>query len=199
MSSMVVDCEQLALLLDGTAARESARATWTRRAHTDSQLARPISSPAGPTATTPVALACTARTARASLGLPAGAPTGGQETFTLRYADVGESPCAAEGYPGATLAGPDFPGRGDEFPLRRSIIRPPDSLVVPPGKNVVADLTVLTAPPGSAGSWTPTRLLTVAPDDTTMMAVPWPPNTPVLRQDGATHPGSYVGSFHPDG
>ena len=42
------------------------------------------------------------------------------------------------------------------------------------------------------------QVLTIAPDDTTVMTVPWPSDTPVLRQDGATHPGSYIGAFHPD-
>jgi hypothetical protein len=63
---------------------------------------------------------------------------------------------------------------------------------------VLADPTVLTATPGSAGSWLPTQLLTIAPNDTTVIALSWPPDTSVLRQDGATHPGSYIGAFHTD-
>ncbi|MGH3642479.1 MAG: DUF4232 domain-containing protein [Mycobacterium sp.] len=143
--------------------------------------------------------ACTSRTSKPSLDSPGEPSVGGQETFTLRYANISDSPCVTEGYPGATLTGPDLPGQGSEFQLGRSTIRPAESLVVDPGKSVVADLTVLTTPPDSAGSWLPTQLLTIAPDDTAVIALSWPPNTPVLRQDRATHPGSYVGAFHPEG
>jgi hypothetical protein len=69
--------------------------------------------------------------------------------------------------------------------ITTTVARPPESLIVAPGKSVLADPTVLTATPGSAGSWPPTQLLTIAPNDTTVIALSWPPDTSVLRQDGA--------------
>ena len=140
--------------------------------------------------------ACTSSTSRPSLDPPAQPPAGGQVTLTLRYTNIAETPCATTGYPGATLTGPPHPNLGNEFVLQRSTIRGPVSLVLAPGESAIADLTVLTVSPGTDGAWLPTQLLTTAPDDTVAVALPWPPTMTVLRQDGATHPGSYIGALH---
>ncbi|WP_249265694.1 hypothetical protein [Pseudonocardia sp. Ae406_Ps2] len=49
--------------------------------------------------------------------------------------------------------------------------------------------TVITWLPG--GSWTPTEIVVTAPDETTSTTLRWDQG-PVLRQDGATRPGTYI-------
>ncbi|WP_410579752.1 hypothetical protein [Amycolatopsis sp. lyj-108] len=68
---------------------------------------------------------------------------------------------------------------------------------VPPGSTATATVTVLSRTPGLAGSqgsasWTPSKLVTVPPGQTEALSVDWPSGLPVLRQDAATRPGSWV-------
>lgn len=51
-----------------------------------------------------------------------------------------------------------------------------------------ARLTYLTDPAGRR----PAELATTPPGDTAQLTVPWN-GEPVLRQDGATRPGTYIG------
>jgi hypothetical protein len=60
------------------------------------------------------------------------------------------------------------------------------------GTTASATITVLTPSGGGSESWTPTKPETIPPRQTTALTAAWPPNLPVLRQDAATHPGSWV-------
>jgi hypothetical protein len=69
-----------------------------------------------------------------------------------------------------------------------------------PGASAAARLVVLSDQDGSVGSfgsrqWAPTQLVTIPPGETTALTVAWPAGLTVLRQDSATHPGSWVEPF----
>ena len=75
--------------------------------------------------------------------------------------------------------------------------------VVPAGTTATATITVLKAGGGSTGSlgstsWTPTQLKTIPPGQTQPLTANWPSDLPVLRQDSATHPGTYVNGILAD-
>jgi hypothetical protein len=102
---------------------------------------------------------------------------GGQSHVNLRFTNTGGS-CKLSGFPKVDLLGP-----GSPYAL-------PDQ-VVPVGHNTIGHgetaRALLTWLPGN---WPARRLR--ARVGTQQMTVRWPFDG-VLRQDGATHPGTYVG------
>jgi hypothetical protein len=68
---------------------------------------------------------------------------------------------------------------------------------VPAGTTASATITVLTPSEGGA-SWTPAKLETIPPGQTEALTADWPADLPVLRQDAATHPGTYVNGILAD-
>ncbi|WP_141276156.1 DUF4232 domain-containing protein [Pseudonocardia hydrocarbonoxydans] len=137
-----------------------------------------------------------ARCVAADLRVALGEATGeGQRTVPVVYTNVSDRACEATGVPGVDLRGPEDPN-GPSYSVVR---QEPDGTTVTlePGAAAVAVLTYLTDSPGSVGTlgstgWVPTELVTTPPGDTAQLTVPWN-GDPVLRQDGATRPGTYVG------
>lgn len=147
-------------------------------------------------AATTEAPAATARCVAADLQVSLGEATGdGQRTVPIRYTNVSDRPCEARGVPGVDLRGPDDPN-GPSYSVFR---QEPDGagVALEPGATASAELTYLTGGDGSVGTqgstgWVPTELVTTPPGDTSQLTVPWNGDE-VLRQDGATRPGTYVG------
>ncbi|HEY3712478.1 MAG TPA: DUF4232 domain-containing protein [Amycolatopsis sp.] len=145
---------------------------------------------------------CTTADLSASLGSPTqheGAA--GQFDVPLKYTNTSSHSCALHGVPGVDLVGPDDPN-GTTYHLPRIDNGVPMN-VVEPGRSATATVTVLTQTPGSAGSlgstgWTPSRLVTIPPGQTQPLTVSWPSSLTVLRQDSATHPGSFVNGILAD-
>ncbi|VVJ22573.1 Uncharacterised protein [Amycolatopsis camponoti] len=140
---------------------------------------------------------CTTADLEVLLGKPAeknDAP--GQFDIPLTYRNTTNHTCGLYGVPGVDLAGPDDATFGPVYHLPRV-----DNGVkyneVPAGTTASATITVLTPAEGGA-SWTPTKLTTIPPGQTSALTVKWPSDLPVLRQDAATHPGSYVNGILAD-
>lgn len=161
---------------------------------TTTESVAPTSSSSPMTTTTPTSpVRCSAADITPSLGtVPA---PGKQIIVPLYYTNSGSAPCTLVGYPGATLQGPEYPVDGPQYQLHRSITVTPTTITLNPGQKAVADLTLGTVATTDPSGWQATALLTIAPDDTTVMTVPFPAGTPILRQDGATRPATYVGLF----
>ncbi len=138
-------------------------------------------------------VACTAANITPTLGDIA--PSDVQTTVPLRYTNSGSVPCNVTGFPGATLQGPDVDGLGPEYDLARSDITPSTTITLEPGATAVADLTLGAVNKNDERAWIPTAFLTTAPGDTTVMTLPFPATVGVQRQDGATHPASFIGAF----
>ncbi|MBY8861825.1 DUF4232 domain-containing protein [Nocardia sp. CA2R105] len=98
--------------------------------------------------------------------------------------------CTVQGFPGVDLTGPKDPTFGATYSLPRQAVSA-QPLTVQPRNAVVAILTY------QPGSWVPTTLVVTPPDTTAQLRVPWPSGVGVARQDGATHPGTYIGSLSP--
>ncbi|MEV6624216.1 DUF4232 domain-containing protein [Amycolatopsis sp. NPDC051106] len=140
---------------------------------------------------------CTTADLEVLLGKPAektDAP--GQVDIPLTYRNTSDHTCGLYGVPGVDLVGPDDATFGPVYHLPRV-----DNGVkyneVPAGTTASATITVLTPAEGGA-SWTPTRLNTIPPGQTSPLTAEWPADLPVLRQDAATHPGSYVNGILAD-
>lgn len=140
---------------------------------------------------------CTTADLAVSLGKPlekTDAP--GQFDVPLTYRNTSDHTCGLYGVPGVDLVGPDDATFGPVYHLPRT-----DNGVkyneVPAGTTASATITVLTPAEGGA-SWTPTKLNTIPPGQTSALTVKWPSDLPVLRQDAATHPGSYVNGILAD-
>jgi hypothetical protein len=119
----------------------------------------------------------------------------GQFEIPLAYKNISDHTCGLYGVPGVDLVGPADPN-GPVYHLVRV-----DNGVhyneVTRGTTASATITVLTPSAGST-SWTPTKLETIPPGQTKALTADWPSNLPVLRQDAATHPGSWVNGILAD-
>jgi hypothetical protein len=116
----------------------------------------------------------------------------------LVYTNTSSRSCLLRGVPGLDLRGPDDPN-GPVYTLRRQD-RGGAGVMLAPGASATARLVIVSDEPGSNGSfgstnWVPTQLVTIPPGETTAMTVPWPAGLTVMRQDSATHPGSWIESF----
>ncbi|MER5669721.1 DUF4232 domain-containing protein [Pseudonocardia alni] len=125
---------------------------------------------------------CTGATVSASVGTTLGDT---QRDTTIVWRNTSDAPCRMTGFGGVDLRGPDDPQWGPSYSLPRAGEQPTPVVVKPGG----TAHTVITWLPGD--SWTPTDIVVTAPDETTSTTLKWDQG-PVLRQDGATHPGTYI-------
>ncbi|MFJ8915260.1 DUF4232 domain-containing protein [Amycolatopsis sp. NPDC102389] len=140
------------------------------------------------------------RCATADLSLALGSPkpspnSPGQVDVPLTYKNTSSRTCALYGVPGVDLNGPDDPN-GPVYHLPR-IDNGVKYNEVPAGSTATATITILKPSDGSA-TWTPTRVTTIPPGQTQPLTANWPSDLPVLRQDAATHPGTYVNGILAD-
>ncbi|MEA5359142.1 DUF4232 domain-containing protein [Amycolatopsis sp., V23-08] len=140
---------------------------------------------------------CTTADLAVSLGKPVEKTDAkGQFDVPLTYRNTSDHTCGLYGVPGVDLVGPDDATFGPVYHLPRE-----NNGVkyneVPAGTTASATITVLTPSEGGA-SWTPTSLKTIPPGQTQALTAAWPADLPVLRQDAATHPGTYVNGILAD-
>ncbi len=145
--------------------------------------------PAAVNATAAAAPLCGTDSLSLSTG-PYGAPgDSAQMHFTLILTNVSQESCTLRGYPGVDLVGPAYPADGPTYTLPRRSGNP-QPLTLAPGASASSRLTFLPTPDG----WVPRTIVVTPPDATTQLETPWiPGGIAVLRQDGATHPGTYIG------
>ena len=126
---------------------------------------------------------------------PYGAPGDAtQMHFDVTLTNTSAESCVLQGYPGVDLVGRDDPMWGPVYSLPRQDGEP-SSLTLAPGASASSRLTFLPTPDG----WVPTSIVVTPPDSTTQLEVPWiPGGIAVLRQDGASHPGTYIGPLQLD-
>ncbi|MGW4060174.1 DUF4232 domain-containing protein [Amycolatopsis sp. NPDC004747] len=138
---------------------------------------------------------CTTADLTVALGKPK-EKSPGQYDLRLTYQNLSDHTCGLYGVPGVDLVGPDDPAFGAVYHLPR-IDNGVKYNEVTPGTTASATITVLT-PDGGGKSWTPAKLNTIPPGQTRPLSADWPADLPVLRQDAATHPGTYVNGILAD-
>jgi len=123
--------------------------------------------------------------------------SGGEEpqvSFEVVLTNTAPEACTLQGYPGVDLVGPDNPTWGPTFSLPRQD-GDPQPVTLAPGASAGSLVRFL---PEQGGGWVPDTIVVTPPDSTTQLEVPWiTGGIAVFRQDGATHPGSYIAPLEP--
>jgi len=113
--------------------------------------------------------------------------------------NVSNRRCTVQGFPGVDLVGPDDPVDGPTYSLPEQQVQA-KLVTIPPGQAAGSELTYLK---GGETDWMPKEVVVTPPGLTTPLRVPWPGTDPaylagtVVRQDPATHPGTFVGPLGP--
>ena len=120
----------------------------------------------------------------------------GQYRLPLIFTNTGGDPCTLRGVPAVELRGPSDPN-GPTYQLQEAPVSV-RTVIVPVGGTATAVLTYLTSSAGDTGSlgstnWVPTQVVITPPGAVGQLTVDWASHDAVLRQDEATHPGTYVG------
>jgi Protein of unknown function (DUF4232) len=135
-------------------------------------------------------------TGRCALSLELGRRSGtspGQFHLDLVFVNRGEARCRLAGWPDVELIGPNDPTFGSIYDLPRQSGRR-ETVTLPAGESAHATLTWL-PPADHVTRWVPGYVRVVVPTangPSGPMAVAWN-RGPVLRQDRATYPGTYIG------
>jgi hypothetical protein len=134
---------------------------------------------------------CTTDSVSLSTSAPASPGDATQIHFDLVVTNTSTQSCELLGYPGVDLIGPDDPMWGPDYQLPQQA-GDPAPVTLPPGASATSRLTFLADPDG----WVPTTIAVTLPNSAGQMQTPWiAGGVPLARQDGASHPGSYIGPF----
>ena len=127
----------------------------------------------------------------ADLSLALGAKSGvtSQQTLAVDLTNKGSSACTMEGFPGVNLVGAANGKQDYAWPLLRSSASY-SKVTLQPGGTAHFDLTYLPGVSGDGTNITVAKIVITPPNDYTQAEVTW--SQPVLLQDGATHPGTYI-------
>ncbi|MEW1864247.1 DUF4232 domain-containing protein [Streptomyces sp. NPDC088194] len=106
-----------------------------------------------------------------------------QQTAGISVHNRSSHACQVGGFPGL-----DLNGGSTHWSLSRQS-KHYSAITLAPGDNTDFQITFL---PELKGKWTPKSVTVTPPNETTSVTLAWPWG-PVLLQDGATHPGTYVG------
>jgi len=129
---------------------------------------------------------CTLDQLTASLGRTTG--EAGQRHTVIVWTNTSGSTCTMTGFGGVDLVGPADPMWGGVYSLPRQAGQPATVRLAP---GAAAHSTITWLPPADGPGWTPTGMNVTPPDETRSAGLDWPGGA-VLRQDGATHPGTFL-------
>jgi Protein of unknown function (DUF4232) len=145
----------------------------------------------------PAAATQAARCATADLTVALGAATTvatAQHRISVTFTNRSATRCVLYGYPGAQL----LDAAGTSYDIVRSPLVNRTTVVLEPGGKAHAVLTYLTAVADSGPVFVPTRLAVTPPDDRSSAVVAWTYG-PIVNQEAATHPGTYITAVAPGG
>ncbi|SEN17620.1 DUF4232 domain-containing protein [Actinacidiphila rubida] len=105
----------------------------------------------------------------------------------IKMTNHGSRSCTMKGYPGVDLV-----GGGQTWSLSRQTSVAPHATTVAPGGSTSFTITYMPYSAGSGRQLDVKTIVITPPNETVSTDVPWE-FQPVLLQDGATHPATYVG------
>ncbi|MFI1761551.1 DUF4232 domain-containing protein [Streptomyces sp. NPDC020800] len=111
---------------------------------------------------------------------------GGQKQAVVALTNKSGHACALHGFPGVDLV-----NGGEQWSLQRSGTTP-QPVTVAAGASAHFTITYLAWQKGDSAPFQPTTVVITAPNQRTSYDLPWRFGA-VLKQDGATHPGTFVG------
>ncbi|MEV0783246.1 DUF4232 domain-containing protein [Streptomyces sp. NPDC050423] len=116
---------------------------------------------------------------------------GSEGHVTVTLTNKGTAPCTLNGYPGVDL----MSFSGNTWSMARQASDKPKAYTVDPGGDTYFTVTYLSysAEGNSKENEFKTATMSITPPgETESKDLTWPHKAPVLLQDGATHPGTYV-------
>ncbi|HEY0933095.1 MAG TPA: DUF4232 domain-containing protein [Trebonia sp.] len=131
----------------------------------------------------------TCQPADLSLALRARSGVAGQPALAVDLTNKGSSACTMEGFPGVNLVGAANGKQDYAWPLLRSSASY-SKVTLQPGGTAHFDLRYLPGVSGDGTNLAVVKMVITPPNADTQAEVTW--NQPVLLQDGATHPGTYI-------
>jgi len=128
----------------------------------------------------------------AGLGFSFGVKTAamGQITQVVNLTNKGASACTMRGFPGVNLVGQAFGKKNYTWPLERQTAKY-STVTLAPGKSAHFNLIYLIGVPGDGVNIAVHEIVVTPPNDYSHVVLRW--NQSVLLQDGATHPGTFIG------
>ncbi|MYT30871.1 MULTISPECIES: DUF4232 domain-containing protein [unclassified Streptomyces] len=117
--------------------------------------------------------------------------TGNQDTAIVRVHNKGDKSCTLHGYPNVTLKAK---AAHDTETLRHTPRTKPRTVTIAPGTHTTFTLVFLSELNEPAQAIKPNRVDITLPGNSRSTSLDWPWG-PVTRQEGATHPGNYVGAL----
>jgi hypothetical protein len=144
------------------------------------------SAPASPVSGTAT---CTVSVLSFALGAKTGA-AGQQMTQVVDLTNKGSAACAMKGFPGVDLVGVAKGQLNYSWSLARSSARYVQ-VTLQPGRTAHFNLIYLPYASGDGIEFTVVKLVLTPPNTFTQAQVTW--SQAVLLQDGATHPGTFIG------
>ncbi|KOG51903.1 flagellar motor protein MotB [Streptomyces varsoviensis] len=111
----------------------------------------------------------------------------GATTTSVVVTNTSGRTCEIGGFPGVDLK-PD--AGGPAWSLARSSARH-SSITLHPGDSTDFTINLGMAKENEEGSWKPATVAVTPPDETTALTLKWPWG-PLVHQDGATHPATFV-------
>ncbi len=135
------------------------------------------------------------RCATAGLTVTLGAVTtvaASQRQIPVTFTNRSAIRCSMYGFPGAQLLSAD----GTTYDIPRSPLVSSTRIVLAPGANAHATLTYLADDTASSSDFAATRLVVTPPDERSSTVLPWTYG-PIVNQEGATHPGTYIMALTP--
>jgi Protein of unknown function (DUF4232) len=154
--------------------------------------ATPSASASAPASAQPAAsttAACTVGELSFALGAKTGA-AGQQTTQVVDLTNKGSAACTMQGFPGVDLVGSANGKQNYSWPLERSSASYAQ-VTLQPGGTAHFNLTYLPYASGDGTEITVAKIVLTPPNTFTQAQLTW--SQEVLLQDGATHPGTYIG------
>jgi hypothetical protein len=118
----------------------------------------------------------------------------GQKRQAVDLTNTGPATCTMAGFPGVDLIGAARGQQNYTWSLVRQVVSY-SRVTLPPGGAAHFTVIYLPKPAGGSGAITVAKMVITPPGDFTQAELTW--NQPVLLQDGATHPGTYISPVMP--
>jgi len=136
----------------------------------------------------------TCQTAHLRYAFGARSGSSSQRTQQVVLTNKGPSACTLSGFPGVDLVGTVNGQQNYRWPLERQVVRY-SKVTLKPGGRAHFDLIYLPAAAGDGTDIAVDKLVITPPDDFAHAELTW--HQPVLLQDAATHPGTYISPVLP--
>ncbi|MCZ4119417.1 DUF4232 domain-containing protein [Streptomyces sp. H39-S7] len=112
-----------------------------------------------------------------------------QTRASVYFTNISRHTCSLIGFPGVDIVGDR--GTDGTWSLTRSSVSP-TKILLKPSNTASFSITLLPTAAPAAEAFEPALVRITPPDEETQFALKWPWGGSIVRQDAATHPGTFV-------